>query len=670
MRTILITLLLLGYLTSGQAQLPVPVKIGEKLEIGFNKNIEFLGFMYFITYEGTNIETKMLDIDGRQVAEKDWQSYGYAFYQKYKQYASSRHAVTAMGIAEHLWLSNIIPLLLQTSDFPNARLTTGINERYYLPFSKDKNAQQAMENAERFLRACNELYREVDFDGYLSSSEKYYQAALIQLKASVPSTDFITYAEKFYRRSFDSYALLPSLTLPKGMGFGPRLQSGNRTAVYSVFGAVGFQQFSDMAALNMGFGNLDKVREMGIHEFGHSFVNPEFEAFTAERIAQTSPLFESMRSTMELQGYNNWAACLNEHLVRAGEIMIAVQMGNTSSAERLRAEYVNGRKFSYLPLIIDELGRFSKDSKDTYQRVIERVLSALEKKLPQKNGTTKALHFSDEPRKATLHTEDIELFWKIFDGHSPGLTGELLQQAYLDKGSVGLKGMIKNRIESGKNLARVLREQLDYYKYVRPFTLTIGEKKDRIYRCFENLKNIYPKAVFPDVYFVIGANNSGGTIFEQGLIVGAERLGTPSSIHSPALNIEDLEELVAHELVHFQQNYPKDNSLLAQCILEGSADFICELIAGGHSNKNIYKYAEAHKQELWNEFQSKMNGSDWTGWLYYSKDATRKDVGYYMGYQICKAYYDRATDKNQAVWEILNIRSFGEFFTASGFNGR
>lgn len=669
MRTFLISFMLLVCTASSHAQLSTPITVKKKLNIGFNKNIEFLGFMYFITYEGTNIETKVLEIDGKEVAEKDWQAYGYAFYQKYKQHRTSKHAGTAMGIADHLWLSDIIPLLLQVDDFPNAKLTPTIQERYYLSFSKDKNQKQAKENVEIFLSACNELYKEVDFDGYLNSSHSYYTAAISQLSSSIPSADFIVSAEKFYHKVFDSYFLVPSLTIPKGMGFGPRLENGNKTAIYSIFGSTGFQQLSSDKELDMGFGDVDKIREMGVHEFGHSFVNPEFDVSLLSRIKMTAPLFQPLRTAMEAQGYNNWTACINEHFVRAGEILIAEKMGNRASSEKLRGEYVTGRQFIYLPIIIEELRRFSEDTKDTYKNVVDRVLSALEKKLSLKTEVKPDRPFSNEPRQAVLHTEDISLFWSIFDSNSSNLTADLLQSEYLDKGSIGLKGMIRGRIESGKNLAKVLRQQMAYYQFVRPYTLSIGDKKDRIYQCFGKLKSLYPKAVFPDVYFVIGANNSGGTIFEKGLIIGAERFGKPSGTHRPAVNIEELEELVTHELVHFQQNYPKDNSLLAQCIREGSADFICELIAGSHSNKEIYQYAESHKNELWEEFSTKKLTSDWTGWLYYSKDAQRKDVGYWMGYQICRAYYNKMDDKKNAIWDILNIENFSEFFKKSGYNG-
>ena len=44
---------------------------------------------------------------------------------------------------------------------------------------------------------------------------------------------------------------------------------------------------------------------------------------------------------------------------------------------------------------------------------------------------------------------------------------------------------------------------------------------------------------------------------------------------------ENIPFIVAHELIHAQQRIPyKYKILLEQCIIEGSADFIGELISG------------------------------------------------------------------------------------------
>lgn len=276
--------------------------------------------------------------------------------------------------------------------------------------------------------------------------------------------------------------------------------------------------------------------------------------------------------------------------------------------------------------------------------------------------------FSQHPDSAIIHTEDIHLFWKVFDATSPSFNKNALQKDYLDAGSKGLKGFINMRIESGANLSKTIKKNLNYYQKIRQSSLSVDAKRDTLFAYFNSLKKLYPQAIFPDVYFVIGAINTGGTTFKDGLIIGAEMFGKESAEFKPRLHIDVLNLVVIHELIHFQQNYSKDNTLLAQCIKEGAADFLCELITGSHSNKEIYLYGNSHEKELWLEFQKNKQNLQWTPWLYYTKEKSRpKDLGYWMGYKIVQAYYEKMTDKKQAIYDILNIKDFNAFLKDSEY---
>lgn len=277
----------------------------------------------------------------------------------------------------------------------------------------------------------------------------------------------------------------------------------------------------------------------------------------------------------------------------------------------------------------------------------------------------------DSPDSVALHTEDITLFWKVFDETSPKFNGKIFQTKYIDAGSPGLKGFVKMRIESGSNLSKVIKNNLAYYNTVREGTLSIEGRTKKLREYFYELKNRYSFAIFPDVYFVVGAKNSGGTTFSGGLIIGAEMFGTETPTFKPEVNIDALELVVVHELIHYQQRYTNNNTLLAQSIREGAADFICELVTGGHSNMHIHEYGNAHTAELWKEFSQQMYDTVWTPWLYHSKDNSRpNDLGYWVGYKIVKAYYEKSEDKVRAVYDILNINDFTKFLEKSGYTGQ
>lgn len=279
-------------------------------------------------------------------------------------------------------------------------------------------------------------------------------------------------------------------------------------------------------------------------------------------------------------------------------------------------------------------------------------------------GLSKKMHASKKPEAAQMVTSDIDQFWSSFDKDNGKNQAMTYESEYLNKGSAGLKSFIKLRIGNANNLTKAIYENREQYENIRTGSLALSSKETEIRSYFSRLGALYPKTIFPDVYFLIGRNNSGGTISAKGLLIGVEMYE----------DSEMIPEVVVHELIHYQQRYYfklKSFTLLEQSIKEGSADFICELVTGTRPYKEIYQYGKAHEGELKAEFQQIMNRKwkeGWDGWMYGgAKEGRPDDLGYWMGYQIVKAYYDKAEDKKKAVKEILTIRNFERFVRESGY---
>jgi hypothetical protein len=373
MKKTIILILFLGLADALFAHNPVRNK---KLKIEINKNVELLGLAYFIGFEGVDIETKTIDVRGKKIPKKDWHNYGYFIYEKYKKFAANESLLTGFTVADHLWLDYLIALLVQVEDFPNAKLTDTVPESYYINFSKTKNLKEAKENTKIFLDALNVFYKQIDFNQYLLESKKYYDKAVEEVKQGLPETDFISTMEGFYKSSFDTYTLVPSLTIPKGMGFGVRYSLAGETHIFNVFGALDFQEFLNTNDLQMGFADKQRLRELSVHEFGHSFVNPGVDKLPEKLLIDSEHLLEPMRLAMSNQGYNTWRASLYEHFTRAGEIIIAEKMGDSSGAKKLLKEYLEERQFKYIPVILVELRKYDSGNYKTYD---EAVLAAMQK---------------------------------------------------------------------------------------------------------------------------------------------------------------------------------------------------------------------------------------------------------------------------------------------------
>src|SRR5436305_876833 len=119
-----------------------------------------------------------------------------------------------------------------------------------------------------------------------------------------------------------------------------------------------------------------------------------------------------------------------------------------------------------------------------------------------------------DPMAARLIASDIPNFWKVFDKASLKDAADLYQREYIDAGSPGLHDFLRGRIQSGRYLAGVVASRAHYYAAIRESTLAVDQSpkiRDEIRASFRRFQELYPEAVFPDVYFLIGAMNSGGT---------------------------------------------------------------------------------------------------------------------------------------------------------------
>lgn len=316
--------------------------------------------------------------------------------------------------------------------------------------------------------------------------------------------------------------------------------------------------------------------------------------------------------------------------------------------------------------------------------VLVGVLAAL---LPvAQTRTVSAVHAqpkqNHDPDAAELVFADIDLFWKAYDSAKPANRAEVLREEYLKKGSLGLKEFTRVRIGSAENLAQTIEKHPKYYASLREPSRKAASYQQAIRATFHKLKELYEPAVFPNVYFVIGRLNSGGTLTDKGLLIGVDMhgmsKGTPidelGGWHRTTIKpIEQLPHIVAHELIHYQQKYPRGNAtLLGMALMEGSADFVGELISGSHINLHLHKYGNARERELWAEFKREMDGKDLSKWLFQGDRARDRpaDLGYYIGYKICEAYYQQAADKKAALKGMLEIKDFHEFLKASKYESR
>ena len=281
---------------------------------------------------------------------------------------------------------------------------------------------------------------------------------------------------------------------------------------------------------------------------------------------------------------------------------------------------------------------------------------------------------SGEPNKSEIYTSDIDNFYKAFDLvlKDTAKANSIFKKEYFSKGTKGLKDFYKTKIKNVDEFSKFVIRHKEFYKSIRNNISNIDDLKKQIYLNFESLKRIYPNAVFPDIYFVIGKFNSNGTISKRGLLIGTEILCRTENTNienwnKDILRISMLRKhipiTVSHELIHFNQSKMEDgNTLLWKSIREGSAEFIGELVSG--ETDGDYSEFKGKENAIWNDFKREKNKSIWRSWQRANKNRP-KNAGYWAGYMICKSYSEQVWDKKKVVEDILNIKNHNDFYKKS-----
>jgi len=296
-----------------------------------------------------------------------------------------------------------------------------------------------------------------------------------------------------------------------------------------------------------------------------------------------------------------------------------------------------------------------------------------------------------DPDAARLVTEDIGRFWRAYD-EAAGLesvdeVAAVLARDYLEPGSRGLLQFFVSRIGSAEALARTVLADRPYYDAIRANTRLPERQEPAIRQAFHRLQEIFPEAEFPDVYFLIGRLNSGGTTSADALLIGSELFAVGGDVpesaipeHAAALvkPVTQLPYIVSHELIHVQQQQnggaEGGGSLLDQALAEGGADFLAGLIRPSAGWEPNYRaWGRAHERQVWERFVAEKDGAESGDWFYnYGRpgDSWHPDLGYYVGFEIARGYYEQADDKRAAVRALIRLDDPQAIYDASGYAHR
>lgn len=275
--------------------------------------------------------------------------------------------------------------------------------------------------------------------------------------------------------------------------------------------------------------------------------------------------------------------------------------------------------------------------------------------------------------KQSFIANDLDNFWiaydKIVATKDSVQQYALLKEFYLNKGTEGLKGLIEVRNYSEKEFIDWITHYPKFWNSLRPNTHKVKSLYPTINANIQKLKKAYPDLRPAAIYFSVGAFRTGGTTQRNKVLIGSELSladkttmidELPSwrqSFYKNQNPLNELPLLCTHEYIHTQQKEIVEN-LLSMCLYEGVAEFISCKVTNTKSDAPAIEFGKANQKVVIDKFVTDLftttNTYDWL-WGENRNELKVRDLGYYIGYEICERYYNLSKNKSKAIKELIEL---------------
>jgi uncharacterized protein YjaZ len=275
--------------------------------------------------------------------------------------------------------------------------------------------------------------------------------------------------------------------------------------------------------------------------------------------------------------------------------------------------------------------------------------------------------------KQTFVTTDIDNFWVAYDkiiSEKDSIKQYIfLKEIYLAKATDGLKSLIEVRNYTEKEFIDWITKYPEFWNSIRPNTLKTKKLYPKINSNIRKLKKAYPDLKPSTIYFAVGAFRTNGTTQGNKVLIGSELSLADKKTIINELPIwrqqfykiqnpfNEIALLCTHEYIHTQQKELVEN-LLSMCLYEGVAEFISCKVTGTKSDAPAIEFGKANQKIVINKFVSDLfimtNNYNWM-WGENRNELKVRDLGYYIGYEICERYYNQAKDKQKAIKELIEL---------------
>lgn len=230
-----------------------------------------------------------------------------------------------------------------------------------------------------------DFYRKANVENFIKEHLYYYEGAISEISGIAKEFDLIGKMEEYTNQFNDRYVISPEPLFITGgwRGIGPNVQTEKISIAYQFISPsdkIDLSNFSSESLQQFGYNDKDFIRNLCVHEFGHSFVN---SSFYQDKISiyienKESLLTNEIKENIRKNGIGNFTVYLIEHVVRLLEIRIVEIYFSKEEAQKIRDENKN---FIYLSKmekkLIDDFEK-NRDKYATYSDFIPELVRTIE----------------------------------------------------------------------------------------------------------------------------------------------------------------------------------------------------------------------------------------------------------------------------------------------------
>ncbi|KTE41862.1 MULTISPECIES: DUF2268 domain-containing putative Zn-dependent protease [unclassified Sphingopyxis] len=278
----------------------------------------------------------------------------------------------------------------------------------------------------------------------------------------------------------------------------------------------------------------------------------------------------------------------------------------------------------------------------------------------------------NSPPRVRIVTSDVERFYALYDDPALAADPDALAARYLADASPGLEDFMVMRRITPERVAKALREKPQLFADARGCAATLGNVRGRLTAAADRLAALYPQAIFPPITIAISRGAPVAAANGKGLYVSLEALCAARFFEAD--DEDRFVHVIAHEYVHAQQPLAQVESdsetVLHAALVEGAAEFVAEQISGSVAYTHLHRWAAGRETAVEAAFLAEKDGkANDSRWVYNQLGSADwpGDLGYWVGYRVAKAYYQRSPDKKAAIKAIIEMKDPAAFLAESGW---